>query len=295
MVRDVSAALLAGFETKAAPMQDEHGNREFAAAGTVVEIFERGGERFVRVLADGEAVLEVPAGSTDVRVGDHVTVDASLHIAHVSRPGEPPPPAPQPMPPNTPEERRSVRDYEHVVRMAALFALGIAAFLIWRSWMVPSDFGVYGHYRAGAIEAAALRPSHYAGQATCVECHTDVQDVRSAGRHAKVACEACHGPLGGHANGETDVAPIRPSPRAVCLTCHTARLGMPATFPKIVVNEHSEAGPCTECHAAHAPSITQTSRAVEVFPPGRQTAATPPAVTWLLERPPLTPGRTRAN
>jgi hypothetical protein len=279
-------------------MQDEHGNREFAAAGTVVEIFERGGERFVRVLAGGGAVLEVPAGSIEVGEGDRVAIDASLHIVHVSRPAEPP----QPMPPNTtpeaasgPEERRSARDYEHVVRMAALFALGITAFLVWRSWMVPSDFGVYGHYRAGAVEAAALRPSHYAGQATCVECHTDVQEVRSAGRHANVACEACHGPLGAHANGETDVAPIRPSPRAVCLTCHTARLGMPATFPKIVVNEHSEAGPCTECHAAHAPSITQTSRAVELFRPRGPTRATPPAVTWLLETAAANPGANRSE
>ena len=83
-----------------------------------------------------------------------------------------------------------------------------------------------------------------------------MQQVRLTGRHVNIGCEACHGPLGEHARGETDVAPIRPSPRAVCLTCHTARLGMPAAFPKVVVKEHSEAGPCTECHKAHAPGLS---------------------------------------
>ena len=147
------------------------------------------------------------------------------------------------------------RDYEHVFRVALVFAAAIAAFLIWRAWMVPADFGVYGHFRAGAIKDIAALPVVYAGQAECVACHTDVKEVRQAGRHAKVACEACHGPLGQHARGDTDVAPIRPSTRGVCLTCHTSRVGMPAAFPKIVVKEHSDAGPCTECHKAHSPSL----------------------------------------
>jgi hypothetical protein len=79
--------------------------------------------------------------------------------------------------------------------------------------------------------------------------------LRATSSHAKVSCEACHGPLGQHARGESELAPIRPSSRGVCLTCHTARLGVPASFPQIVVNEHSEAGPCTDCHRSHAPAI----------------------------------------
>ncbi|MBK5298959.1 MAG: cytochrome C [Vicinamibacteria bacterium] len=147
------------------------------------------------------------------------------------------------------------RDYEHVLRMAGLFVLAVVAFLVWRSWMVPRDFGVYGHFRAGAIADAAVRTPLYAGQASCIECHGDVQQVRSSGRHAAIGCEACHGPLGQHARGQSDVAPVRPDPRIVCLTCHTARLGMPAAFPRIVVKEHSESGSCTECHKAHAPGL----------------------------------------
>jgi hypothetical protein len=139
-----------------------------------------------------------------------------------------------------------------------------------------------------------MRPSRYAGQAACIDCHTDVQQVRSTGRHVIVACEACHGPLGAHAIGETDVAPIRPSPRAICLTCHTARLGMPATFPKVIVNEHSEAGPCTECHQAHAPGLSSAATSLEFVPGGRQDGRTLAALAGS-PGPSLLPLGTHAN
>jgi hypothetical protein len=238
-------------------MDNERDERGFSAEGAVVEILERGGERFAKILIEPGTVLELPAASSDLSLGDRVIVDGSLNIERV-RGGPDPARILLPSGPaasGAPDEpaRPVFRDYEHVLRMAGLFALGIVVFLAWRSWMVPDDFGVYGHYRAGAIADAAIRTPGYAGQASCVECHDDVQQVQLADKHATVSCEACHGPLGRHARSETDVAPIRPSPRAVCLTCHTAVTGMPATFPKVIVNEHSDAGPCTECHKAHAP------------------------------------------
>ena len=152
--------------------------------------------------------------------------------------------------------RNGFRDYEHVLRMAAVFVVAIVFFLVWRAWAVPSDFGRYGHYRAGAITDAASRTPRYAGRALCIECHGDVDQARQGGNHAKIGCEACHGALGRHARAETDEAPIRPSPRAICLTCHTAHQGKPKTFPQIDVQEHARVGPCTECHKAHNPGLT---------------------------------------
>jgi hypothetical protein len=140
--------------------------------------------------------------------------------------------------------------------MAAVFAAGLTLFLLWRSWMVPDDFGTIGHLRTGAIVEAATRTPRFAGQASCVSCHDEAQQVRASGAHAIVRCEACHGPLGEHARGDSDAAPIRPSTRATCLSCHTTRVGMPAAFPRIVPREHSDAGPCTDCHTAHAPGIS---------------------------------------
>jgi hypothetical protein len=248
-------------------MENEGGEQGFSAEGAVVEILERGGERFAKILIEPGTVLELPAGSVEMSLGDRVLVDASLNITQVraSKTGAPGAVAAgfgarhadATGPGGTSAHRRpTLRDYQHVVRMAGLFLLAVVSFLVWRSWMVPPDFGVYGHYRAGAITDAARRTPLYAGQAACVVCHDDVQQVRATGRHANVRCEACHGPLGRHARAETDVAPIRPSSRGVCLTCHTSKDGMPKAFPKIVVNEHSESGPCTDCHKSHAPGMS---------------------------------------
>ncbi|TAK13231.1 MAG: hypothetical protein EPO35_10540, partial [Acidobacteria bacterium] len=62
---------------------------------------------------------------------------------------------------------RNPRSYEHVVRMAGLFAMGFALFLFVRWIMVPADFGVYGFYRAGALKDNAARPMSYAGRESC--------------------------------------------------------------------------------------------------------------------------------
>jgi hypothetical protein len=242
-------------------MDNERDEQGFSAEGAVVEILERNGERFAKILIKPGTVLELPAAAVDLSLGDRVVVDGSLNITQMRGRPEPAPGAPSPL--NGAAHaaadgaaRPRLRDYEHVLRMAGVFVVAIVAFLTWRAWMVPSDFGVYGHYRAGAITEIANKTPRYAGQATCVVCHDDAHQVRLTGRHANISCEACHGPLGQHARGETDVAPIRPSSRGVCLTCHTARVGMPRTFPKIIVNEHSEAGPCTDCHKAHAPGLS---------------------------------------
>lgn len=148
-----------------------------------------------------------------------------------------------------------LRDFEHVLRIAGIFAIGIGAFLVWRSWMVPADFGKYGHFRPGALDDAMAHPVVFAGQATCVECHSDVGEIRAAGRHAHVACEACHGPLARHAMGEGD-KPARPQALKLCPVCHAARKGKPATFPQVVISDHMGDTPCTECHQAHSPHIS---------------------------------------
>jgi hypothetical protein len=49
---------------------------------------------------------------------------------------------------------------------------------------------------------------------------------------------------------------VRPNGRATCLVCHQSRPGLPSAFPSIVVREHSDAGPCTECHQPHAPGLS---------------------------------------
>jgi hypothetical protein len=147
-------------------------------------------------------------------------------------------------------------EYTHLIRMAVLFVVGIAAFLIMRWALVPADFGLLGHYRAGAVQDNMNRPVKFAGQAVCVECHTDVAEIRAKGRHAKVSCESCHGALGAHAADPNGVKPKRPDPRKTCVICHTASISKPKTFPQVVPAEHAPEGSCAECHVVHNPKLS---------------------------------------
>jgi Cytochrome c554 and c-prime len=147
------------------------------------------------------------------------------------------------------------KDVEHVLRVAVVFVIAVVGFMAWRAWAVPDDFGVYGHFRASALVANRDKPLRYAGQATCVECHSEPAALRQTGRHAKIACESCHGPQGRHASGESDGKPPRPDPRGACLPCHVAGNGKAATFPLIVVRDHAAEGACTDCHKPHAPAV----------------------------------------
>jgi hypothetical protein len=139
--------------------------------------------------------------------------------------------------------------------MAGVFIVGVAAFVVLRWMMVPADFGVLGHYRAGALKDNMARPIVFAGQGACIACHADVADVRAKGRHAHVACEACHGALASHAAHPGGRNPIRPDPRKTCIICHTASISKPKSFPQVVPSEHAPEGSCAECHVVHNPKI----------------------------------------
>lgn len=146
------------------------------------------------------------------------------------------------------------RSYEHLLRLVALFAVGAAMFLGFRWVLVPADYGRLGAYRAGALLQNQVRPIVYAGQVACVECHTDVADVRKANAHARISCESCHGPLARHAADPAVAAP-RPNPRAVCAVCHLPSPAKPQWFKTVNFTEHADPGPCTACHPAHAPRL----------------------------------------
>ena len=146
------------------------------------------------------------------------------------------------------------RHYDHVLRVLGLFAGGFTVFLIVRYLMIPADFGVYGFYRAGALDDARKQVPVHAGETICLDCHTDVGKVRQDSRHKAVRCEACHGPLAKHVADST-VKPPALNPRLVCLKCHTTQAGLPPGFPNISPSEHMGEGPCADCHKPHSPKI----------------------------------------
>lgn len=151
------------------------------------------------------------------------------------------------------------KDKEHLVRMASLFAVGIGVFLVLQYVFVPPGFGQYGHYRAGALDDnrdAVKHPARYAGRTACEDCHADVVEARKGSRHEKIGCEACHGPAARHTSNPSDIKPIKPDPRAVCIRCHSASASRPKAFPQVVVSDHAPEGACTACHKAHAPKMS---------------------------------------
>jgi predicted CXXCH cytochrome family protein len=141
----------------------------------------------------------------------------------------------------------------HLVRVVVLFFAGLGAFLVLQAFMVPKDFGVYGHYRAGALDDNRARPLQHAGRAACLECHSDVGDTLAKGRHAGIHCEACHGPHAAHAADPSEAKAVRPDSKVLCARCHQALAARPASFPQVEAADHSGGEACTTCHQAHSP------------------------------------------
>lgn len=150
------------------------------------------------------------------------------------------------------------KDFEHLLRMAAMFAVGLGLFAVARGLLVPEDFGVWGHYRAGALDDNRQRPLVHAGAAACGECHDDVAASRAGGGHETIRCEACHGPLARHAAEPSDQAPALPDGGTICLRCHLPAMAKPAGFPQVEPDDHAGGEPCDVCHAAHAPRLEGT-------------------------------------
>ncbi len=147
------------------------------------------------------------------------------------------------------------RDAGHLFRLALLFVIGTLAFFVLRSFVVPRSFGEYGHYRGAAITEIAARPEHFAGHQTCETCHADIAQTKSAGKHAHVNCEACHGPQIKHAE-DPSIDPGKPDTAVLCVRCHEASAARPKDFPQVNAAEHANGVPCQTCHQPHSPAIT---------------------------------------
>ena len=148
-----------------------------------------------------------------------------------------------------------LRDSGHLIRPAVVILVGLALFIAVRGAVIPTAFGKYGHYRPGALDLVKQRPISYAGQQQCVICHDDQARVRSEGKHARVACESCHGPLAKHADDPGSVTPKLPDVATLCVRCHEKDAAKPAAFPQVASAEHSGGMVCNSCHKPHNPKL----------------------------------------
>jgi hypothetical protein len=150
---------------------------------------------------------------------------------------------------------KDLKDAGHLLRLAALFTFAFLLFLVLRSAFVPRSFGKLGYYRADALAEIAAKPVNYAGHQTCENCHSDIVDVKTKGKHKGVACESCHGPQARHADDPGSVVPAKLEAVSLCPRCHTANAAKPKTFPQVVVEDHSGGAACDTCHKPHTPAI----------------------------------------
>jgi hypothetical protein len=146
------------------------------------------------------------------------------------------------------------RDARHLIRLVVALVGALAAFVALRHAVVPDGFGVYGHYRAPAVEEAALQPAAFAGQNACSDCHSAVVETRNAGKHRGLACEGCHGPLAKHVE-DPAFRPKLPDASARCIRCHEADAAKARAFPQVVSREHAAGEACSSCHKPHQPAI----------------------------------------
>lgn len=151
---------------------------------------------------------------------------------------------------------KNSKDSEHLFRLAFVFVAGFVLMLAVRSFFIPHSFGKYGHYRGDAIAEAAAKPISYAGHQTCETCHAEVLDVKKNGRHARVSCEVCHGPLANHADDPGSIKPEKLDTAVLCVRCHEANSAKPKGFPQVASQDHSTGLPCDTCHQPHSPAIT---------------------------------------
>jgi hypothetical protein len=149
-----------------------------------------------------------------------------------------------------------LKDREHYVRAACLFAALFVVFLGARAYLVPKGFGALGHYRPGALIDNQNRPISFAGRAACEECHSDVAELRVGSKHEKVRCEACHGALARHAANPDSLDPALPDAKTLCLKCHLQNVARPTNFPQIDPKDHAGDDPCTACHKPHHPETS---------------------------------------
>jgi hypothetical protein len=149
--------------------------------------------------------------------------------------------------------RGALKDKWHLVTLGLLSGLALAGFVAAQQLLVPRGFGRYGPFRPGALDDNRQRALHFAGRERCVACHDEQASQLPQGAHAKVACEACHGPLAAHAEDPSSVPAHKPSGRAFCLGCHAQGAAKPQTFPQVEAHDHGEDAPCVSCHPPHRP------------------------------------------
>lgn len=141
-----------------------------------------------------------------------------------------------------------------LTRLTLAFSIFISLFLLIRHFLIPATFGEYGHYRGASLIDNGQIEIHYAGQQACLECHQDIEDLKTQDVHSEIHCETCHGPGQKHSEKGDTTGLVKQTGREFCGLCHSknAAKQKDAVF-QIDLKEHYVDKKCTECHNPHQP------------------------------------------
>ncbi|MBF0467316.1 MAG: hypothetical protein HQK61_00270 [Desulfamplus sp.] len=151
-----------------------------------------------------------------------------------------------------------------IVVMVSIVAMAGAGLAL-KARFIPESFGLYGAYRADAIDEEARRAVRHGTNASCFGCHPYEATIHLEGDHTTISCEFCHGTYSDHITDKkkTGTLPVKKGQEitTLCLRCHNTEIkarstiviktvGMPDHLAKQNVKvTHT----CNQCHHVHAP------------------------------------------
>ncbi|MCF8089985.1 MAG: cytochrome c3 family protein [Desulfotignum sp.] len=152
-----------------------------------------------------------------------------------------------------------------LILIGAAVCIMAGAGLVLKGFFIPDSFGVYGYYRADAIQEVSARPIRHGTNQSCFKCHPYEAQIHKAGLHRTISCEFCHGTWADHVADEKKIGtlPVKKNKEItyLCLRCHNTEIkaravtviktvAMPAHLTDQKVKPTHD---CNQCHHVHAP------------------------------------------
>lgn len=153
----------------------------------------------------------------------------------------------------------------HIILVMVSIVIITGIGLILKARLQPESFGLYGSYRADAIDQEAQRAVRHGTSASCFLCHPYEATIHLEGDHKNISCEFCHGTYADHiTNGKkTGTLPVKKAQEitTLCLRCHNTEIKARASvvIKTVGMPDHLEKQKvkvthiCNQCHHVHAP------------------------------------------
>lgn len=137
--------------------------------------------------------------------------------------------------------------------------------LLFKKLFIPDSFGLYGSYRADAIEEAVNVPIRHMTNTSCFKCHPYEAKIHKTGHHQTISCEFCHGTYSDHIkdNKKIGILPVKKEKEitTLCLRCHNTEIKArkEEVIKTVALPNHLKdqdvklTHNCNQCHHVHAP------------------------------------------